>query len=294
MSASDTTQSRLLTSASTIQPQYRIGWLTRIVYGNAFELAIVLAIVVNAAALAILTFPEADRGLRRAAETLDQSIIWLFVAEIVLRIVSYGRKPWMFFTAPWNIFDFMVIAMVPFFSSQTVILRLLRLLRVVRLLRFLPEVRILTRSITRSMAPLLSVSLLIVFFLFLYAMAGHYLFGAELEESWGNLGSAMESLFILLTLENFPNYFTEAMDVSALAIPFFLSFVFIIVFTILNVLIGIVINAMDEAREQEKTDAVENTTHSKLLETLDAVAAESNRGHDAVAIVKSEMKRMGL
>lgn len=91
-----------------------------------------------------------------------------------------------------------------------------------------------------------------MFLLFIYAMAGHYLFGEALPEHWGHIGLAMESLFILLTLENFPNYFEDAMGVSAAAIPFFLSYVFIIVFTILNVLIGIVINAMDEARSEER------------------------------------------
>lgn len=250
MGNADTRQSRLLTPADENQPEYRVPALTRLVYGNAFELSIVALIVLNAVLLAILTFDNVNPAVVSFAAAFDSWVLWIFVAEIVLRIASYGKRPWMFFTSPWNVFDFLVVALIPFFSAQTVILRLLRLLRLVRLLRFLPEVRILTASITRSLPPLASVSVLISFLLFLYAMAGHYLFGEALPQSWGNLAVSMESLFILLTLENFPNYFQEAMSVNPAALVFFLSYVFIIVFTILNVLIGIVINAMDESREE--------------------------------------------
>lgn len=253
----DSRQSRVFTPADAVLPDYRIPALTRFAYGNAFEFTIVGLIIVNAFFLAVLTLPDINPTLRVVAETFDAVVIWVYVAELLIRIASYGKKPWMFFTAPWNVFDFLVLALIPLFASQTVILRLLRLLRVVRIFRFLPEVRILTNSITKSLPPLLSVSVLIMFLLFIYAMAGHYLFGPALPEHWGDVGKAMESLFILLTLENFPNYFQEAMAISAAALPFFLSYVFIIVFTILNVLIGIVINAMDEAREDERAASSE-------------------------------------
>lgn len=250
--SSDTQQSRLFSPADTVFPAYRVSWLARIVYGNAFEFTIVGLIIVNAFFLAALTFPDLDPAFAAFGETFDQAVLWVYVAELIIRILSYGKKPWMFFTAPWNVFDFLVIALIPIFSAQTVVLRLLRLLRVVRLFRFMPEVRILTNAIVKSLPPLASVTVLIMFLLFLYAMAGHYLFGAALPDHWGDVAKAMESLFILLTLENFPNYFEAAMAVTPLALLFFLSYVFIIVFTILNVLIGIVINAMDEARADEQ------------------------------------------
>ena len=268
-SRADARQSRVMTPADNEQPNYRLVGLTRVVYGNTFELAIVGLIMVNAFFLAVLTLPDINPTLEAVARTFDASVIWVYVVELALRILSYGKKPWMFFTSAWNIFDFLVIALIPVFQSQTIILRLLRLLRVVRVFRFLPEVRILTNSIVRSLPPLMSVSVLIMFLLFIYAMAGHYLFGAALPEHWGHIGSSMESLFILLTLENFPNYFQEAMAVSGAALPFFLSYVFIIVFTILNVLIGIVINAMDEARNEERSQPSnhwETTLHA--LDTL--------------------------
>jgi voltage-gated sodium channel len=266
MTSSDSRQSRVLIPADKDLPDYRIPWLTRIVYGNTFELTIVGLIVVNAFFLAALTFDDLDPTFAVIGQTFDEFVLWVYVGELVVRIISYGKKPWMFFTAPWNVFDFLVIALIPFFSAQAVVLRLLRLLRMVRLFRFMPEVRILTNSIVRSLPPLASVTVLIMFLLFLYAMAGHYLFGEALPDHWGDVAKSMESLFILLTLENFPNYFEEAMLVTPVALLFFLSYVFIIVFTILNVLIGIVINAMDESRAEEQ-----RATRNHWREIVDAI-----------------------
>jgi len=244
-------------------PEYRIYWLAKIVYSTQFELTIAFVIIVNAIALATLTFPGIPEQTQALASNLDQIAFTVYVVELMLRIISYGKKPWMFFRNGWNVFDFVVISMAPFFQGQTAILRLLRLLRLVRIFRFLPEVRVLTSSIIKSMLPLLSMSVLIALLLFLYGMAGTYLFGTALPDSWGNIVTSLKSLFVLLTLENFPDYFEEALGVSLLALPFFITYVFIIVFTVLNVLIGIVLHAMDQARDEltSVSPEVENLQH---------------------------------
>ena len=288
--AADTRQSRVFVPADANQPNYRIGWLTRIVYGNTFEFSIVGLIVINAVFLAILTFDGIDPTLAAIARTFDTWVLWVYVVELALRIISYGSKPWKFFTAPWNVFDFLVIALIPLFSAQTVILRLLRLMRLVRLFRFLPEVRILTNSIARSLPPLASVTVLISFLLFLYAMAGHYLFGDALPDAWGDLGVSMESLFILLTLENFPNYFQDAMAVTPAALVYFLSYVFIIVFTILNVLIGIVINAMDEARAKEARATRDHWR--ELYDAIDGLEADGDADANQLLALRQEVIRV--
>jgi len=280
----------VFTPADRELPDYRIAPLARVVYGNTFEFTIVGLIVINAVFLATLTFDGIPATLRLIAETFDQWVLWVYIAELALRILSYGKKPWMFFTAPWNVFDFLVIALIPVFSAQTVILRLLRLLRIVRLFRFLPEVRILTNSIARSLPPLASVTVLIMFLLFLYAMAGHYLFGDALPEFWGDLAVSMESLFILLTLENFPNYFQDAMSVTPAALVYFLSYVFIIVFTILNVLIGIVINAMDESRAEEQRRTRDHW--GELIDALDGLERDGDAAADELIVLRQEIIRV--
>jgi voltage-gated sodium channel len=231
-------------------PAYRVQWLARLMYGNVFEFVVLAVIIANAAALAALTFDDLDPHVAEVAHAIDQFAIYFYASELALRIVSYGRKPWMFFVNPWNVFDFLVVGLIPFLNDGTVIFRLVRLLRLLRIFRFLPEARILMLSMVKSVAPLANLAVLIGFLMFIYAMAGVYLFGADLPDRWGNIGLAMLTLTVMLTLENFPDSFLGALEVSPFALLYFLSYMFFIVFTVLNVLIGIVINAMDQAREE--------------------------------------------
>jgi voltage-gated sodium channel len=230
----------------------RIKWLTRVVYSQTFELCIAGIILLNAVALALLTIPGIDAQTRQSLESFDQAALWIFVFELVVRMISYGSKPWNFFKTGWNVFDFVIIGLSPFLANQTLILRLLRIFRLIRIFRFLPEVRVLTRSITRSLPPLMSMSVLIFLALFIYGMAGVYLFGEQMPEQWGDITAALTSLFILLTLEEFASYLVDGLAVSPWALPYYISYVFVIVFTILNVLIGVVLNAMDEARQENR------------------------------------------
>jgi voltage-gated sodium channel len=276
-----------------IIPAWRPKALTKLVYSRGFELLIAFVILSNAVSLAILTVPTISDDTRSAALALDEIAFWIYVVELGLRLVSYGKKPWMFFSRGWNVFDFLVIGLAPFLQGQTAVLRLLRLLRLVRIFRFLPEVRVLSQSILKSIPPLMSMSVLIGLMLFLYGMAGYYLFGQGAPESWGNIGSSMKSLFILLTLENFPVYLDEALAINAIALPFFLSYVFIVVFTVLNVLIGIVLNAMDEARAEEKsTSKSTKAALFKLAKDLDEITSDGEVSKRETTMLKKEIARL--
>lgn len=240
----------LFSSTEVALPAYRIQWLARIMYGNVFEFVVIAVIIANATSLAILTFGDLNPTVVAVAHAIDSFAIIFYTVELVLRLISYGTKPWMFFRNPWNVFDFLIVILIPFLNDATLIFRLVRLLRILRIFRFLPEARILMLSMIKSVAPLANLAVLIGFLMFIYAMAGTYLFGAAIPERWGNVGTAMLTLTVMLTLENFPDNFLGGLEVTPFALLYFLSYMFFIVFTVLNVLIGIVINAMDQAREE--------------------------------------------
>ena len=271
---------------------YRIKPLARLVYSTQFELFISGVIIVNAVCLAILTMPNLSPETIALINNIDLVAYAVYVFELVLRLVSYGKKPWRFFKEGWNIFDFVVIGLTPFFQGQTAVIRLLRLLRLVRIFRFLPEVRILSASIVKSIPPLLSMTVLISMMLFLYGMAGHYAFGVEAPQSWGNIGLSMKSLFILLTLENFPIYLEEAMLISPLAIPFFLSYVFLIVFTVLNVLIGIVLNAMDEARTEDRTQRAQVAELNDLASKAEQLSSSDTVTQEEIQKIRERISQI--
>jgi voltage-gated sodium channel len=273
-------------------PAYRIVWLSKLVYSRAFEFTLAFVILTNALALGMLTLPGISPDAYRYATLVDTVAFWIYVGELILRILSYGKKPWMFFTRGWNIFDFLVIGLAPFFQGQSTVLRLLRLLRLIRIFRFLPEVRILSASIVKSIPPLMSMSVLIALLLFLYGMAGVYLFGSAAPEAWGNIGASMKSLFILLTLENFPVYLEEGLEISALALPYFLSYVFLIVFTVLNVLIGIVLNAMDEARQEDKSVNREGKQLANIVNSVERIIKDGKASEYEIDLLRSELAKL--
>ncbi len=271
---------------------WRIPWLTRLVYSSQFELLIAFVILVNAVSLAILTMPDLDKSVREACEQIDLVCFVIYTVELVLRIISYGKRPWEFFRQGWNVFDFVVIAAAPFFAGQTAVLRILRLLRLFRIFRFLPEVRVLTTSIVRSLPPLMSLAVLIFVALFIYGMLGFYLFGESDPTNWGSITEAMTSLFILLTLENFPNYLEAGVAISPWALPYFLSYVFVVVFTVLNVLIGVVLNAMDEAREENRERAKRMGQLSEIVDDVELMTEDGQISADEMRRLREKVARM--
>jgi voltage-gated sodium channel len=273
-------------------PDYRLVGLSKIVYSSPFEFVIAFVILLNAIALGLLTMPGVEGSARTTFEALDRFALYVYTAELILRLISYGRKPWEFFRKSWNVFDFAIIALSPIFSGQIVILRLLRLLRLLRIFRFLPEVRVLTLSVIRSVPPLMSMGVLIFLALFIYGMAGVYIFGEQLPVHWGNISIALTTLFILLTLENFPVYLEEAVLVSPWALPFFLSYIFIVVFTVLNVLIGIVLNAMDEARSENRERLEKIKQLDELVHEVDDITADGKITKEEIEHLRNKIKML--
>lgn len=231
----------------------RTGRLARLVDSDRFAATIAVVIVLNAVVLGLETYPTVAASWGDALVVLNEACFAVFVVELILRFASYGRRPGDFFRSGWNVFDLVIIGAVfiPGVREQAQLLRLLRLARIVRLVRFLPDARILLLTVVKSIPSLFSMVVLTILLLFVYGMVGWSLFGAALPESWGTIGRSMLTLFILLTLENFPTYLAEAESVSPYAVVFFVSYVLLAAFVVFNLLIGIVIGSMERAREQD-------------------------------------------
>jgi voltage-gated sodium channel len=225
----------------------------RIVESDAFTYFIAGVILLNAAVLGLETYDRIDRDAGGTLELANDVFLAIFVVELGLRFASYGRRPQDFFRSGWNVFDLVVVgaAFVPGLSKNSTLLRLARLLRVVRVVRLLPDVRVLMLAMARSIPPMLSLAVLAGLVLYVYAMVGWMLFGDEDPERWGDIGQAVLTMFVLLTLENFPDVLEDGMAIEPWSWLFFVSFALLAAFILLNVLIGVVINSMEEAREIE-------------------------------------------
>lgn len=272
----------------------RTGRLARLVDSDRFAAVIATVIVLNAVVLGLETYPTVTATWGDALLVLNEACFAVFVVELVLRFASYGRHPAGFFRSGWNVFDLVIIGAVfiPGVREQAQLLRLLRLARIVRLVRYLPDARILLLTVVKSIPSLFSMVVLTILLLFVYGMIGWSLFGTALPETWGTIGRSMLTLFILLTLENFPTYLAEAEAVSSYAVVFFVSYVLLAAFVVFNLLIGIVIGSMERAREQDAADAPPTADAALLtriqvvrneLQTIEAELArrlgtETNRG----------------
>jgi voltage-gated sodium channel len=226
----------------------------RAVESPAFTTVVVATIAVNAAVLGLQTYEGVVERWGGVLDLINAVCLGIFVVELAVRMASYWPRPWRFFRSGWNVFDFVVIgaAFVPGIRQNSTLLRLVRLLRVVRIIRVLPDLRVLLLGVWRSVLPLASIAAVTAMLLFVYGMVGWIWFGDELPGEWGDIGRAMLTLFVMLTLENFPIYMDAAMDVEPWAWVYFVSFILIAAFIVLNVLIGIVLNSMEEAREFER------------------------------------------
>src|SRR5687768_1393304 len=232
--------------------------LRRIVGSSAFDTVIITVILANAVVLGLQTYPDVVAEHGDTLNLLNGIFLGIFVVELLLRIGSFGRRPQAFFRSGWNVFDFVVVgsAFLPVVRESSTLLRLARLLRVVRIVRLLPDLRILLQGVVRSLPPLFSMTMLVTLLLFVYGMIGWLLFGDELPDDWGTIGAAMLTLFVMLTLENFPAYMDAGMSVHPWSWIYFVTFVLIAAFMVLNVLIGIVLHSMEEAREIERRRAL--------------------------------------
>jgi voltage-gated sodium channel len=230
----------------------------RIVDSMPFTIVVVATIAVNAVVLGLQTYEGVVDKWGSTLNAINAACVAVFIVELGIRIVSYWPRPWEFFRNGWNIFDFIVVGatFVPGVAENSTLLRLVRLLRVVRIVRVLPDLRILLRGVWRSIPPLASIAAVTAMILFVYGMVGWVLFADDLPEQWGNIGRAMLTLFVMLTLEDFPLYMDEAMDIHRWAWLYFVSFILVAAFIVLNVLIGIVLNSMEEARELERRQAL--------------------------------------
>jgi voltage-gated sodium channel len=230
----------------------------RIADSPRFQNFIFAVIVANAVTLGLGTY-DFSSGVDSLLTTLDEIFLGIFVVELAIRITAFGRRPQDFFRDGWNQFDFTVIALAfaPGLRENVTLLRLARLLRVVRLVTVLPDLRVLLRAMVRSIPPITSLVLLTVLIMYVYGMVGWILFHADDPSNWGNIGDSMLSLFQILTLENWPEYLERGQEIAPASWIYFVSYILIASFLVINILIAIIINSVEEVHQAERQEELE-------------------------------------
>ncbi|MFF2963574.1 ion transporter [Streptomyces sp. NPDC057963] len=224
-----------------------------IVDSGAFTAVVFCLIMGNAALLGVETYADAVHEWHTPLKATEHLFLAAFTAEILLRAAAYADRPGDFFRDPWNVFDLAVVALAfaPFARENATVLRLLRLARVVRAARFLPQLRIVIVAVGKSLPGTVSFVLVGALLLYIYAMVGWVFFAAADPEHYGSLGRAALTLFLLITLDGLGDAVRAGLEISRWTIVYFASFVLLGSFLLVNLLIGVVINSLQEAREME-------------------------------------------
>lgn len=236
-------------------------WQQRIIAiksNRLFELFAVGVIIFSALLIGAQTYT--DDGTPTSGTmllgVLDIFVTLFFLVEILIRFFAEENKK-DFFKNPWNVFDtlIVVVSLIPIDNSQMAVLgRLIRIFRVLRMVSLIPELRILLNSLFKALPQLGYVMMLMFIIFYIYAAIGSTLFEEVNPTLWGNISIAMLTLFRVMTFEDWTDVMYETMaheQGSPYSWIYYLSFIFFTTFAFLNMIIGIVVNVMEDERQKQ-------------------------------------------
>jgi len=271
------------------------GWRGRLlafIEHRRVQQGIIALILINAVLLGLETWPAAMAAAGGLILAIDQAILGIFVVEIALRLIVHGRRFW---RDPWSIFDFCVvaIALVPA-GGQFAVLRALRVLRVLRLLTMVPSMRRVVGALLAAIPGLGSIALVLLIIYYVFAVIATNLFAAAFPEWFGSLGRSLYTLFQIMTLESWSMGIARpVMEQFPQAWILFIVFILVATFTMLNLFIAIIVNAMQSFTEDERTTANQAAASERAhLETelhaeFRALHAEMRGLREEIALLRS-------
>ena len=235
-------------SAAAVQEKF-----VRIRENKVFETIVILIIVLSALVIGAKTY-QINPTLLEIFLFLDMMITVFFLIEIIIRMIAEKTLK-NFFSKGWNIFDFIIVvaSLVPIQDSEAALLgRLLRIFRVLRLVSIIPELRVLLGAFLQAIPRMGYVSLLMFIIFYIYAAVGSMFFSGINPDLWENITIAMLTLFRVATFEDWTDVMYETMAEYPLSWIYYLTFIFVVAFVFLNMMIGIVVDTLHKEHQKEE------------------------------------------
>lgn len=248
----------------------------RVARSPRFQGAILAVIVANAALVGVETDPGLMARHRALFDALNHLVQAVFVLEIAIRLLAFWPRLDRFFLDGWNTFDFVVVALslLPAVGPFATVARLARLFRALRLVSALPELRLIVSTLVRSVRSMGHVLALLALILYVYAVLGVNLFREADPAHWASLPRAGLTLFEMLTLEGWVDVQRASYAATRWAWLFYVSYVVIAVFVVVNLFIAIIINNLEAAKLEERaaTETEGEAIASRLAEIRQRLA----------------------
>jgi len=241
---------------------------------KVFELFIVSVIIFSALMVGAKTYNISDQ-FKLVLVWLDWGITLLFLMEITIRFLGEEHKA-NFFKSGWNIFDSLIVlvSLVPIEDSDIALVgRLIRIFRVLRMISIIPELRLLLNSLIKALPQLGYVVLLMFIIFYIYAAIGTTFFAHINQDLWGDIAISLLTLFRVMTFEDWTDVMYETMAHYSLSWIYFISFIFFTAFAFLNMVIGIVVNVLEEENQRVKEEKDRELGKATLEELRDEIQA---------------------
>jgi voltage-gated sodium channel len=224
----------------------------RIAADPRFQRGVLGLILLNAAVMGLETWAVLVARWGQIFGSINTVVQVLFVVELLIRVLAHGKRPLQFFASGWNVFDFGVVALslLPAAGPMANIARLARVLRVGRLISGVPELRLIIETMLRSIPSMAHIVLLVGLLIYIYGVIGHQMFSSVDPEHWGNLGRAAQTLFVVITLEGWVELLAASAEATPWALPYYVSFIVVAVFVVINLFIAVVLNNLEKVRSE--------------------------------------------
>lgn len=248
-----------------------------------WEQVIITIIIINSVVLGLMTYPAIMSVYGPVLHVLDLAILAVFVAELVLRIYAFGPR---FFRDPWSLFDLTVvaIAVIPA-TGPFQVLRALRILRVLRLVSTMPALRRVVGGLVSALPGMSSILVLMAMLFYVSAVMATNLFGQSFPDWFGSLTASLYTLFQVMTLESWSmGIVRPVMEVYPQAWAFFVPFILLSTYAVLNLFIGVIVSAM-----QEDYESAASADRQTLHEDQAAVLKEVRALRSEVASLREEL-----
>lgn len=247
-------------------------YLRGIISGNVWSYCIAALIVINTIVLGMETYPKVMSVYGDLLIFIDRTILYVFIVEIILRFVAYRIN---FFKDSWSIFDLCVIgiALVPSQDAFSA-LRAARALRALRLISVFPKLRKVIEGLVTAIPGISAIAGVMVIIICVFGLIASKLYGPAYPEWFGNLHLAVFSLFQIMTLEGWPDIVRTVMQQKPFAWIFFVTYILIATFSVLNLFIAVIVDAMqrnnedDTVNNKEKIDIIDKKL-DLIMEKID-------------------------
>jgi voltage-gated sodium channel len=253
-----------------------------LVESKKFQNFIVALIILNGITMGMETSKPLMTSIGGWMDTINTIVISIFVIEISLRIFVYRIS---FFKDPWSLFDFFVVAisLIPV-SAGFEVLRILRVLRLFRLVTAVPQMRKIVMALVSVVPGMLSIVAILSIFFYVFAIMATHLFGEDFPEWFGTLGASLFTLFQIMTLESWSmGIVRPVMEVYPSAWLFFVIFIFVATFVMINLIVAVIVDAMGQLKKDEEI---------YIIDEIHTTSEISNKELEGLKMQLSEIKQL--